>query len=87
MPLLALIGSVALFSVASGVEAARPADMTAAGYLLVGVLMSVSLGFLTLAGNHALSSGLADVYASLIVGCAHLVVGLIAMLAVLVRRR
>jgi hypothetical protein len=87
MLLLTLARSAALFGVTAALEAARRAAVTAASYLLVGMLLTVSLGFLTLSGYRAILSALGDVYAALIIGCVYLVAALIAMLAVQMRRR
>lgn len=87
MLLLTLARSAALFGAAAALEAARRAAVKAASYLLVGMLLAVSLGFLTLSGYRAILSALGDVYAALIIGCVYLVAALIAMLAVQMRRR
>ncbi|MDP1965523.1 MAG: hypothetical protein Q8K93_25360, partial [Reyranella sp.] len=76
----------ALFGVSAALEAAQRAAVTASSYLLVGMLLTVSLGFFTLSGYRALLSALGDVYAALIIGCVYLVAALIAMLAVQRRR-
>ena len=87
MLLLTLARTAALFGVTAALEAARRAAVTATSYLLVGMLLTVSLGFLTLSeGYRAILSALGDVYAALIIGCVYLVAALIAMLAVQVRR-
>jgi len=87
MLLLTLARSVALFGAAAALEAARRAAVKAASYLLVGMLLTVSLGFLTLSGYRAILSALGEVYAALIIGCVYLVAALIAMLAVQMRRQ
>ncbi|MDI1287285.1 MAG: hypothetical protein PSV46_23065 [Reyranella sp.] len=87
MLLLTLARSAALFGATAALEAARQAAVTAASYLLVGALLTVSLGFLTLSGYRAILSALGDVYAALIIGCVYLVAALIAMLAVQTRRQ
>ena len=55
--------------------------------LVAGGLFAVSLCFLTLAGYRAISNALGDIYASLIVGCAYLVAGLVTLLVIQFRRR
>lgn len=87
MLLLTLARSAALFGAAAALEAARRAAVKAASYLLVGMLLTVSLGFLTLSGYRAILSALGDVYAALIIGCVYLVAALIAMLTVQMRRQ
>jgi len=85
--LLALAKSVALYGAVAAANAGRRAATSIAGYLFVGGLFAVSLCFLTLSGYRAMSLGLGDVYASLIVGCVYFVAGLMAMLALQFRRR
>jgi hypothetical protein len=58
-----------------------------AAYLLVGLLLAVSLAFLTLSAYRAIMVSVGDVYAPLIVGCFYLVAGLIAALVAQMRRR
>jgi hypothetical protein len=55
--------------------------------LTAGGLFAVGLGFLTLSGYRAISQGIGDIYASLMVGCVYLAAGLIAMLVIQFRRR
>ena len=85
--LLTVVRSAALVGAALALDAARKAALTMAGYLLVGVFVLLSLGFLTLSGYRAICLGLGDIYAALIVGCIYLVAALIAMLAVQMGRR
>ena len=85
--LLALVKSVALFGAVAAANAGRRLATTLAGYLLVGGLFAVSLCFLTLAGYRAIANALGDIYASLIVGCAYLVAGLVTLLVIQFRRR
>lgn len=87
MLLLNLARSAALVGGALALDAARRAAVSLAGYLAVGLLMAVSLAFLTLSGYRAICLGLGDVYAALIVGCAYLMVSLITMLTLQMRRR
>ncbi|MFI5000156.1 MAG: hypothetical protein ACHQK9_09780 [Reyranellales bacterium] len=87
MLLLTLARSAALVGAALALDAARKAAVTIAGYVLVGVLLALSLTFLTLSGYRAICIGLGDVYAALIVGCAYLMAALIVMLVVQMRRR
>ncbi len=87
MVLLALARSVALYGATVALDAARRAAVTIFGYVLVGMLLSVSVAFLTLAAYRAISLSLNDVYAALIVGCAYLLLALIAVIALLARRR
>jgi hypothetical protein len=85
--LLALAKSVALFGAVAAANAGRRAAGTVAGYLIAGGLFAVGLGFLTLSGYRAISQGIGDIYASLMVGCVYLAAGLIAMLVIQFRRR
>ncbi|MDP2330371.1 MAG: hypothetical protein Q8M19_06715 [Reyranella sp.] len=87
MLLLNLARSAALVGTALALDAARKAAVSLAGYLVAGLLMAVSLAFLTLSGYRAICLGLGDVYAALIVGCAYLMVSLITMLTIQMRRR
>ena len=50
-------------------------------------MFAVSLCFLTLAGYRAMVDAMGEVYASLIVGCAYFVAGLIVLLIIQFRRR
>jgi hypothetical protein len=61
--------------------------MTMVGYVVAGMLLLVSLAFLTLATYRAISQSLNDVYAALIVGSAYLVLALVAMIVLYARRR
>ena len=86
--LLALLArSVAAVGALSAGTAARRAASTAGGYLVVAILFSVSLCFLTFAGYLALSLAMGSIQASLIVGCVYLFLGLIAALVLQARRR
>lgn len=85
--LAALVKSLALFgAVTAGNVGRRTASMVTA-YLLVTGLFGVSLFFLTLSGYRAISLAMGSIYASLIVGCVYLVVGLVALLILQSRRR
>lgn len=81
---LALLGAVTAGNV--GRRAAYMASM-AMGYVFVAGLFGVSLCFLTFAGYRAISLAMGSIYASLIVGCVYLVVGLVAALVLQARRR
>jgi hypothetical protein len=85
--LLAVVKSAALFGAVAAANAGRRLATTVAGYLVAGGLFAVSLCFLTLAGYRAISNALGDIYASLIVGCAYLVAGLVTLLVIQFRRR
>jgi len=85
--LLALARSVATLGAGVLVASGRRLAATVAAFLVVALLLSVSLGFLTLSGYRAILSSVGDVYAPLIVGCVYLVAGLIAALVVQMRRR
>lgn len=78
-----------VFAVAASSVGQRTASMAAmvAGYLFVAGLFGVSLCFLTFAGYRAISLAMGSIYASLIVGCVYLVVGLVATLILQARRR
>lgn len=87
MLLLNLARSAAVVGAALALDSARKAAVSLAGYLVVGLLMAISLAFLTLSGYRAICLGLGDIYAALIVGCSYLMASLVAMLAVQMRRR
>ena len=80
MALLALFRSIAI-------DAARRAAKTLAGYLMVGGLMVTGLVFLTVAGYSALSHGLGDIAAALIIGATYIVMSLIGLTALQLARR
>ncbi|WP_170302822.1 hypothetical protein [Reyranella soli] len=82
-----LVKSLAAFGALSVGTAVRRAASTVGGYLVVGILLAVSLCFLTLAGYRALSQAMGSIHASLIVGCAYLFAALLAALVLQVRRR
>ena len=85
--LLALAKSIVTLGTGVLVASGRRLAATLAACLLVGLLLAVSLAFLTLSGYRAILSSVGDVYAPLIVGCVYLVAGLIAALVVQMRRR
>lgn len=87
MLLLNLARSAAVVGAALALDSARKAAVSLAGYLVVGLLMAISLAFLTLSGYRAICLGLGDIYAALIVGCSYLMASLVAMLAIQMRRR
>jgi uncharacterized membrane protein len=87
MVLLALARSIALYGITIALDAVRRAAMTMVGYVVAGMLLLVSLAFLTLATYRAISQSLNDVYAALIVGSAYLVLALVAMIVLYARRR
>ena len=85
--LMDLVKSLAALGVLSASTAIRRAVSTAGGYVVVGILLAVSLCFLTFAGYRALSVAMGSIHASLIVGCAYLFTALIAALVLQMRRR
>ena len=85
--LMDLVKSLAALGVLSASTAIRRAVSTAGGYVVVGILLAVSLCFLTFAGYRALSLSMGSIHASLIVGCAYLFTALIAALVLQMRRR
>lgn len=85
--LVALAKSVAAVGTGVLVASGRRLAATVAAYVVVGLLLAVSLAFLTLSAYRAIAASLGDVYAPLIVGCLYLVAGLVAALIVLMRRR
>lgn len=85
--LVALARSVATLGAGVLVASGRRLAATVAAYLLVGMLLAVSLAFLTLSAYRAIVTSVGDVYAPLIVGCFYLVAGLIAALVAQMRRR
>lgn len=85
--LVALARSAATLGAGVLVASGRRLAATVAAYLLVGLLLAVSLAFLTLSAYRAIMVSVGDVYAPLIVGCFYLVAGLIAALVAQMRRR
>jgi hypothetical protein len=85
--LLALAKSIALVGTVVAAKAGRRVATTVATYLVVGAMFAVSLCFLTLAAYRAMVVAMGEVYASLIVGCAYLVAGLVVLLIIQFRRR
>ncbi len=88
--LTTLVKSLAVLgAVTAGNVGRQTASMVAVatGYMLVAVLFGVSLCFMTFAGYRAISLVIGSIYASLIVGCVYLVVGLVATLILQARRR
>lgn len=82
-----LIRSVAALGALSVGTAVRRAASTVAGYVVVGILLAVSLCFLTFAGYRALALAMGSIQAALIVGCAYLFAALVAALVLQMRRR
>jgi hypothetical protein len=85
--LVALARSAATLGAGVLIASGRRLAATVAAYLLVGLLLAVSLAFLTLSAYRAIMASVGDVYAPLIVGCFYLVAGLIAALVAQTRRR
>jgi hypothetical protein len=85
--LIALARSAAALGAGVLVASGRRLAATVAAYLIVGLLLAVSLTFVTLSAYRAIAASLGDVYAPLIVGCFYLVAGLIAALVAQMRRR
>ena len=85
--LLALAKSLALFGAMAAANAGRRISAMVAGYVLVAGMFAASLCFLTFSGYRAISQAMGSIYASLIIGCIYLVLGLIAALVLQVRRR
>lgn len=85
--LLALARSVLTVGAGVLVDSGRRLAGTLAAWLVVAMLLTVSLAFLTLSGYRAILSSVGHVYAPLIVGCLYLVAGLIAALVAQMRRR
>jgi hypothetical protein len=83
----ALARSAATLGAGVLIASGRRLAATVAAYLLVGLLLAVSLAFLTLSAYRAIVASVGDVYAPLIVGCFYLVAGLIAALVAQMRRR
>ena len=79
--------SLALVAVTAAGGAAQRLATTAAGWLVVAVLLVASLCFLTMAAHGALAHALGAVYASLIVGLGYLFLALVAALVMQWRRR
>ena len=84
---VALARSAATLGAGVVIASGRRLAATVAAYLLVGLLLAVSLAFLTLSAYRAIMVSVGDVYAPLIVGCFYLVAGLIAALVAQMRRR
>jgi hypothetical protein len=85
--LLSLARSAALIGAAMALDTVRKAAWSLAGYVVVGLLMAVSVAFLTFSAYRAICLGLGEVYAALIVGCTYLMVSLVTMLTIQLRRR
>ena len=85
--LVILAKSLVSIGMAAAADAGRRFASTVGGYLVVAGLFGISLCFLTFSGYRAISLALGSVYASLIVGCVYLVLGLIVALALQARRR
>jgi hypothetical protein len=85
--LVALARSAATLGAGVLVASGRRLAATVAAYVLVGLLLAVSLAFLTLSAYRAIMVSVGDVYAPLIVGCSYMVAGLIAALVAQMRRR
>ncbi len=85
--LVALARSAATLGAGVLIASGRRLAATVAAYVLVGLLLAVSLAFLTLSAYRAIMVSVGDVYAPLIVGCFYLVAGLIAALVAQMRRR
>lgn len=85
--LLAFAKSVALAGAVVAAKAGRRVATIVAAYLVVGTMFAVSLCFLTLAAYRAMVIAMGEVYASLIVGCAYFVAGLVVLLIIQLRRR
>ena len=85
--IFALARSAATLGAGVLIASGRRLAATLAAYLLVGLLLAVSLAFLTLSAYRAIMVSVGDVYAPLIVGCFYLVAGLIAALVAQMRRR
>ncbi len=83
----ALARSAATLGAGVLIASGRRLAAIVAAYLLVGLLLAVSLAFLTLSAYRAIVASVGDVYAPLIVGCFYLVAGLIAALVAQMRRR
>ena len=83
----ALARSAATLGAGVLIASGRRLAAIVAAYLLVGLLLAVSLAFLTLSAYRAIMVSVGDVYAPLIVGCFYLVAGLIAALVAQMRRR
>jgi phosphotransferase system glucose/maltose/N-acetylglucosamine-specific IIC component len=83
---LLMKSAVLVFAAAAG-GAAQRAITLVAGWLVVAVLGTVSLGFLTLAGYVALAQALDRTLAALIVGLAYLFVALVLVVVLQSRRR
>lgn len=83
----ALARSAATLGASVLIASGRRLAATLAAYVLVGLLLAVSLAFLTLSAYRAIMVSVGDVYAPLIVGCFYLVAGLIAALVAQMRRR
>lgn len=85
--LVALARSAVSVSVGVLVASGRRVVAMLVAYLLVGLLLAVSLAFLTLSAYRAIMVSVGDIYAPLIVGCFYLVAGLVAALVAQTRRR
>ena len=82
-----LVKSLSTLGALYASTAIRRAASTVGGYIVVGILLAVSLCFLTFAGYRALSLALGSINASLIIGCAYLFVAVLVALVLQMRRR
>lgn len=82
-----LLQSAALVAASIAATALRRTCSTIAGYLAIGLLMSVALFFLTMSGYRAAASSLGDVAAGAIVGTVYLILALVVLLAQQLARR
>ena len=82
-----LVKTVAALGALSAGTAVRRTASTAAGYVVVGILLAVSLCFLTFAGYRALALAMGSIHAALIVGCTYLFAAVLAALVLQMRRR
>lgn len=86
LSLAGLPRSMALYSAAFVAVAARRIAMAIVQYMAIGIVFAIGLAFLTAAGFLALMHELGSVYASLIVGGAYVLLGLVAFLVMRARR-
>jgi hypothetical protein len=77
---------VALYGAATAVHVGRRAAATLVCYLAIAGLFAAGLVFLTLAAYRALTLGVGNIYAALIVGSFYLAAGLVTLLVVQMRR-
>jgi hypothetical protein len=82
-----LLQSAAAIGAALATNAIRRAAATMVGYLAAGLLLAVSLCFLTFSAYHAIAQSAGEIFAALIIGCGYFVLSLMVLLVLGFRSR